>query len=226
MIYEPGQEPEELKTYLGLLMKELHEAYPDGLIVADMWKHERWDNLVEHLVKQLGYSNNVAFLKAYGFDVFGDLSNASQEITRNQPIERAQKKSLVCPNCGSDDISIETFQENLGTTTVSKGKYKFKQTGHGIIWWLFIGWWWWIIDLFFWICFFPFRLILQLFKKKKYRGKSTTVSQSINEVVYKKMFTCRSCGNSWTVNAGQGSTMSAISKSKSNANQLKRNIKP
>ena len=34
------------------------------------------------------------------------------------------------------------------------------------------------------------------------------ITQSVNEVVYKKMFTCRSCGHSWMQNAGNGSTMS------------------
>lgn len=93
MIYEPGQEPEELRKHLSLLMKELREAYPDGLIVADMWKHDRWDNLLGHLVKQLGYPDSVSFLKAYGFEVFGDLSAQSQVITRSQPVVETPKKS-------------------------------------------------------------------------------------------------------------------------------------
>lgn len=243
MIYEPGKEPEEYKKHLNLLLRELKEAYPDGLIVTDMWNHTRWDKLTEYLFSSLGYDDNISFLKAYGYDVFGDLNTSPQGATRSQPVqtnqparqapqeqpsqpvERRQKKSLVCPNCSSDDIAIETFQENLGTTTVSNQKFKFKQTGHGIIWWLLIGWWWWIFDLMLWLCFFPFRLVAQLFKKKKYKGKATTVSQSVNEVVYKKMFTCRACGHSWMQKAGDGSTMSAITKSKSNVNQLKKNLR-
>ena len=166
MNYEPGQEPEELQKYIRLLMKELNETYPEGLIITDLWKHERWDRVVEFLTEKLGYSDNISFLKAYGFEVFGELNTKKQEIPqeqdipRSQPVERPRRKSLVCPNCGSDDISIDTFQENVGTTTVSSQKFQFKQKGHGIIWWLFIGWWWWMIDLMLWICFFP-RLMLR-----------------------------------------------------------------
>ena len=225
MTYERGQEPEELQKYIRLLTKELNETFPEGLIISDLWKHERWDRVVEYLIDKLGYPDNVSFLKAYGFDVLGELNTKEQEMTRSQPVERPHKKALVCPKCGSDDVSVETFQENLGTTTVSSQKFKFKQRGHGIIWWLFIGWWWWLIDLMLWVCFFPFRLIIQLFKKKKYKGTATTVSQSVNEVIYKKMFTCHECGHSWTANAGQGSTMSAISKSKENVKKLKRNVR-
>jgi len=224
-MYEKGNEPQELKKHINLLMKELHEAYPEGLITVDNWRHERWDSLVEFLFPKLGYSDNTSFLKDYGFDVFGELITKPQVIERGQPIDRTQRKSLVCPNCGSDDISIETFQENLGTSTVSKQKFKFKQKGHGFLWWLLIGWWWWMIDLMLWVCFFPFRLLVQIFKKKKYKGKATTVSQSVNEVVYKKVFTCRSCGNSWSADAAMGSTMSAISRSKENIKQLKRNVR-
>ncbi len=225
MIYEPGKEPEEHKKYIEHLMEELHEAFPDGIIIVDMWKHERWDRLVEYIFPQLGYEDAISFLKAYGFDVIGELNTQKERTETGRSVERASKKALVCPSCGSDDISVETFQENLGTTTVSKEKFKFKQAGHGLLWWLFIGWWWWSIDLFLWIFLFPIRLLAQIFKKKKYKGKSTTVSQSINEVVYKKVFTCRSCGNSWTAKAGDGSTISAINKSKGNIKQLKKNVR-
>lgn len=122
MIYEPGQEPEEVKKHLGILMKELHEAYPDGLIVADMWKHEKWDNLLKHVVEKLGYPDSISFLKAYGFEVFGDLSAQKQEITRSQPIAEPPKKfckhcgakidaqCVVCPSCGKQVEELKSQQ--------------------------------------------------------------------------------------------------------------------
>lgn len=122
MIYEPGREPEEAKKYLGLLMKELREAYPDGLIVADMWNHERWDNLLDHLVKTLGYSDSVSFLKAYGFEVFGDLTAKKPEVTRIQPVVETPKKyckhcgakidaqCVVCPSCGKQVEELKSQQ--------------------------------------------------------------------------------------------------------------------
>ena len=108
-----------------------------------------------------------------------------------------QQPVVTCPQCGAANISFQMFQENAGTTTVSKTKSKYKQKGHGLLWWLFIGWWWWIIDLFLWIFLFPIRAIVALTKKKKYKGKSTTVQQTINQVAYKTMCLCGNCGYTW-----------------------------
>ena len=104
---------------------------------------------------------------------------------------------MVCPKCGNDNVSVQTMSENLGTSTVSKTKSKY----HGILWWLCIGWWWWMVDLCIWIvAFFP-RLILRLFaapfKKKKYTGSSTTVSESMNKIKYRTICTCQNCGYHW-----------------------------
>ena len=111
---------------------------------------------------------------------------------------------MLCPNCGSDKIQVQTLQENLGTTTVSKTKSKYKEKGHGFFWWITIGWWWWIVDLFIWFVAFVPRLILQLFinahKRKSYKGKSSTVEQSVNHIKYVTICTCQNCGNSWKVN--------------------------
>ena len=103
---------------------------------------------------------------------------------------------MFCPNCNSENVKVESVQENLGTTEISKTKTKEKR--HGIIWWLFIGWWWWIIDLILWIILFIPRALLHIGRKKKY--VSTTRSQSVNHIVYKTICTCQNCGNTWTVN--------------------------
>ena len=118
---------------------------------------------------------------------------------------RAEKKigasyEVSCPKCGSTNVTTQLFQENAGTTTVANTKSKYKQAGHGLLWWLFIGWWWWMVDLFLWVFAFPFRLVLQLFKKKKYKGNATTISQSTNIIRYNTMCLCGDCGNSWVKN--------------------------
>ena len=103
-----------------------------------------------------------------------------------------------CPKCGSANVNYQVFQENTGTTTVSRTRSKYKEKGHGCLWWLLVGWWWWIVDLCLWLCFFPIRAIVALTKKKKYKGTSTTVSQSTNHLSYKTMCVCANCGNTWT----------------------------
>ncbi len=104
---------------------------------------------------------------------------------------------LVCPACGSTNVSTQVFQEERGSTTITKGKSKYKEKGHSIIWWIFIGWWWWIVDLILWISAFPIKFLTKLFHKKKYKGKSKSVSHTVNHIKYKTMCTCQNCGNTW-----------------------------
>lgn len=104
---------------------------------------------------------------------------------------------FYCPKCGSSQIETKVFQENSGGTTVTETKSVYKQKGHGCLWWLFIGWWWWMVDLMLWIFLFIPRLICQLCKKKKYKGKSTSVSQTTNDIKYKTVLVCKNCGNTW-----------------------------
>lgn len=103
----------------------------------------------------------------------------------------------ICPRCGSSNVEIQMFKEDAGSQTIATSKFKFKQKGHGILWWVFIGWWWLFIDFILWICFFPLRLVLQLFKKKKYVGKGASVSTTKNIVEYRSMCLCKDCGHHW-----------------------------
>ena len=115
-------------------------------------------------------------------------------------------RGMVCPNCGGKNVSVQTFSEQVGTTSISNTTSKYKEKGHGILWWLCIGWWWWIVDLLTWIFMFFPRLIMRLFsspyKKKKYVGNSTTVSTSTNQYRYRTVCTCQSCGYHWDTNNG------------------------
>lgn len=108
---------------------------------------------------------------------------------------------LRCPHCGSHNTYSQVFQENLGSSTWQDTSYKFKEKGHGCLWWLLIGWWWWMVDLMLWIfAFFP-RLIIKLFasgwKRKKYVGSSSTRGGSVNRIGYTTMHTCNNCGHTW-----------------------------
>lgn len=48
---------------------------------------------------------------------------------------------MMCPKCGSENVEVSVFQENSGSTTISKTTSKYKQKGHGCLWWLLIGSW-------------------------------------------------------------------------------------
>ena len=105
---------------------------------------------------------------------------------------------MTCPKCKSTDVTVQTFQEDRGTVVRSRTTSKYREKGHGCLWWLTIGWWWWIVDLCLWIFLFIPRPILQLFRKKKYVGKASTVSSAVRNVSYRTVCTCQNCGHSWT----------------------------
>lgn len=104
---------------------------------------------------------------------------------------------MFCPKCGSENIDVSVHQENSGSKTTTKTKSKYKETGHGCLWWLCIGWWWWIVDLLLWVFLFFPRFIMQLFKKKKYKGTSNATSETKNKFTYKSICLCKDCGYHW-----------------------------
>lgn len=104
---------------------------------------------------------------------------------------------LVCPKCGSVNVDIQLHQEEKGSRTVTKTKSTYKEKRHGLFWWMFIGWWWWIIDLMLWICFFPFKFIAAITKKRKFKGTSSSVSKTRNSIAYRSMCLCKNCGYNW-----------------------------
>lgn len=107
---------------------------------------------------------------------------------------------LVCPRCRSNLVSVQIVQENQGSVTNTKTKATYKRKGHGLLYWLFIGWWFWIIDLFLWIfCTIP-RLIIEIIRPKKYKKKERSKSVTNNQIAYKKICTCQNCGNAWITN--------------------------
>lgn len=110
-----------------------------------------------------------------------------------------ENKAIVCPKCGSSNVDIQLHQENQGSTTITNTKSKYKQKGHSILWWIFIGSWWWLVDIFLWIFLFVPRLLAKIFRKKKYVGKSTSVATTKNVVAYKSVCLCKNCGNHWEV---------------------------
>lgn len=114
-----------------------------------------------------------------------------------QTSEAQPMSGIRCPRCGNHNVDVQLQQENLGGQTVTQTKSKYKQTGHGCLWWLLIGWWWWMIDLCLWIFLFPFRLIAQLCKRKKYVGSATSVSSTHNDVKYRTVYLCKTCGHHW-----------------------------
>lgn len=103
----------------------------------------------------------------------------------------------ICPRCGSRNVEIQLFKEDTGSQTITTGQSKYKEKGHGCLWWLLIGWWWWVIDLCMWVFAFPLRFLYQIFKKKKYVGSSTSVSTTKNSFEYRSECLCKDCGHHW-----------------------------
>ena len=104
---------------------------------------------------------------------------------------------MTCPKCKSENVSVQTFQEQKGSATITKTKSKYKEKRHGFIWWICVGWWWWIVDLLMWICLFPVKLVMAITRKKKYIGSSKSVSTTNNQIDYTTVCTCQNCGHTW-----------------------------
>lgn len=105
---------------------------------------------------------------------------------------------IACSKCGSENISFQREQTaSLGGSLHSFGGGK---TGHGIMYWLFIGSWIWIFKLTFWmikgmlaICTLGFSTLFTRKKKAKITGKTFTASKTFHHTVA----VCQDCGNSW-----------------------------
>jgi DNA-directed RNA polymerase subunit M/transcription elongation factor TFIIS len=106
---------------------------------------------------------------------------------------------MNCPKCGSMNVMVQTFQENNGGKTVTKSKSVYKEKRHGCLWWMFIGWWFWIVDIFLWILFFIPRALIRIGRRKKYQGKTKTVSRTVNDINYTTICTCQTCGRQWNI---------------------------
>lgn len=141
-------------------------------------------------------------------DLDEDMDGAVSEVELSNAVASAARSvnRITCPHCGSDQIIMETMQENLGSTTLSKTKTKSRKQGKGLIWWIFIGWWWWFVDLCLWVGAFLPRLIIHLFakpfKKDKRIANSTTIEKTVNDIHYVRLYTCQNCGNSWKRDIG------------------------
>lgn len=104
----------------------------------------------------------------------------------------------ICPKCGSNNITFQREQTaSIGGSLHSFGGGK---TGHGIFYWLFIGWWFWIFKFIMWmfkvmlaICTLGLSTLFTRKKKGKIGGKTITASKSINRTVA----VCQNCGHTW-----------------------------
>ena len=134
MHYTPGNEPEELKKHLKVLLRDLHSAFPEGLVVMDMWNHERWDKLAVYLMKKLGYPNGRSFLEAYGFEVFDSETVKAETLpaektTSAQKAKPQEERSSHMPVA---PVNIQTSQD-INTSAASfqspKTTYQISSSG-------------------------------------------------------------------------------------------------
>lgn len=105
--------------------------------------------------------------------------------------------AAICPECGSNHVRVDVFQEQTGSETNTKWKSKYRERTHGCLWWLLIGWWWWIVDLILWVLFPFFKLLWRSGRKRHYTEKGKEKSTTQNYISYRKMFVCQSCGHLW-----------------------------
>jgi transcription elongation factor Elf1 len=79
---------------------------------------------------------------------------------------------MTCPKCHGSNVNVQMVSET-----------QLKKKHHGLLYWC--GGW--LIDMMLWICLFIPRLIVAIFKPKRYKMKTKHHSMAV----------CQSCGNSW-----------------------------
>lgn len=79
---------------------------------------------------------------------------------------------MICPKCGSTAVSVQM----VTNTTLQRA-------GHGLVWWLVVGWWWVLVK---WFFFTFLALLAKIFAPKRY--KITTEHRSV--------CVCQHCGYS------------------------------
>ena len=80
---------------------------------------------------------------------------------------------MTCPKCGSENVQVQMASET-----------KLKTKHHGIFYWVCCLW---MIDLMLWIFFTLPKLLIAIFKPKKYKTKT----------IHKSMCVCQNCGRHW-----------------------------
>ncbi len=80
---------------------------------------------------------------------------------------------MVCPKCGSDNVSFQVVNEA-----------HLKTKHHNIIWWLLIGWWWIPIK---WLFLTVPALFAAIFIGKRKKIKNVTTKKAV----------CQNCGHYW-----------------------------
>ena len=93
------------------------------------------------------------------------------------PAYTAPVSAVACQKCGGRHVNLQVVST-----------FKLRR-GHGLLWWLFIGWWWMLFVFLFWIVAFIPMLIIRLIRGPKYRIKSKTHTEAV----------CQSCGHHWKV---------------------------
>lgn len=82
---------------------------------------------------------------------------------------------MVCTNCGSDRVQVQTLNE-----------IDFKTKNKGIVWWILVGWWWIFVK---WTVLTIPALFFKIFGGKK--------QKVVNRAVYQAV--CQDCGHGWRV---------------------------
>ncbi len=72
VLYEPGQEPKDIRQKIHRLKEKLDSAYPDKVVTRLHTDHKKWGEAVTQLYRLLGYPDGKTFLAAYGYTMQDD----------------------------------------------------------------------------------------------------------------------------------------------------------
>ena len=110
ILYEPGQEPENIRRRIRTLCEKLDAAYPDRRISGLYNDHKKWGETVTELRRILGYVDNTTLLEAYGYTVIVNDNKGGRPTTTN-PDEIIGELKRRYPN-GAGPVNIQTLKDD------------------------------------------------------------------------------------------------------------------
>ena len=94
-------ETKQSETAAVNFLSEIEEAFPDHLIYMEKWNHDRWDEPMVTLCRQLGYTRGDTFLKLKGFRI-ASVETATDSV-RESSSESFQNSELYPDEIKNDE---------------------------------------------------------------------------------------------------------------------------
>ena len=122
VLYQPGEEPANIRSRMDTLFGKLDGAYPDKQISGLQADHKKWAETAGEIRKLLGYPDSKAFLEAYGYTIVASENKGGrpstvdptafiEELKRRYP-NGSGLKTIAALKRDNGDLPFKTMTNN------------------------------------------------------------------------------------------------------------------